>query len=125
MLKDLLGRTAEACGAKGSAEKVDRTPWAEPTPCVRLMGWDRATMRYQRRRPDDTALRQRLCELAVQRRRFDYRRLGWLLAREGRRLNHKVQIVFLAFHFFLPLVTKARPHFWNHMNTATSLGPDL
>jgi hypothetical protein len=90
-LKDLLGRTAEACGAKGSAEKVDGTPWAEPTPCVRLMGWDRATMRYQRRRPDDTALRQRLCELAAQRRRFDYRRLGWLLAREGRRLNHKVQ----------------------------------
>jgi hypothetical protein len=82
-LKDLLGRTAEACGAKGSAEKVDGTPWAEPTPCVRLMGWDRATMRYQRRRPDDAALRQRLCELAAQRRRFDYRRLGWLLAREG------------------------------------------
>jgi len=46
-------------------------------------------MRYQRRRPDDTALRQRLCELAVQRRRFGYRRLGWLLVREGRMLNHK------------------------------------
>jgi putative transposase len=46
-------------------------------------------MRYQRQRPDDTALRQRLCALAAQRRRFGYRRLGWLLAREGRRLNHK------------------------------------
>jgi putative transposase len=46
-------------------------------------------MRYQRRRPDDTALRQRLCELAAQRRRFGYRRLGWLLAGEGRVLNHK------------------------------------
>jgi len=55
----------------------------------RLMGWDRSSMRYQRRRPDDTALRQRLCELAAQRRRFGYRRLGWLLVREGRMLNHK------------------------------------
>jgi hypothetical protein len=27
--------------------------------------------------------RQRLRELAAERRRFDYRRLGWLLAREG------------------------------------------
>jgi putative transposase len=46
-------------------------------------------MRYQRQRPDDTVLRQRLCELATQRRRFGYRRLGWPLAREGRMLNHK------------------------------------
>jgi putative transposase len=55
----------------------------------RLMRWDRSTMRYQRQRPDDTALRQRLCALAAQRRRFGYRRLGWLLARAGRMLNHK------------------------------------
>jgi len=34
-------------------------------------------------------VRQRLRELAVQRRRFGYRRLGWLLAREGRRMNQK------------------------------------
>ncbi len=34
-------------------------------------------------------LRQRLRELAAERRRFGYRRLGWLLAREGRRMNHK------------------------------------
>jgi putative transposase len=37
----------------------------------------------------DTALRQRLCELAGERRRFGYRRLGLLLEREGHRLNHK------------------------------------
>ena len=35
------------------------------------------------------ALRQRLCELAAERRRFGYRRLGWLLVREGRVLNRK------------------------------------
>ena len=34
-------------------------------------------------------MRQRLRELAAERRRFGYRRLGWLLAREGHALNHK------------------------------------
>ncbi len=55
----------------------------------RLVGIDHSTLRYQTKRPDDTALRQRLRELAHQRRRFGYRRLGWLLAREGHWMNHK------------------------------------
>ncbi len=46
-------------------------------------------MRYRRRRPEDTALRERLRELAAERRRFGYRRLGWMLAREGQTINHK------------------------------------
>ena len=54
-----------------------------------LVGLDRATLRYRCRRPDDSALRQRLRELAAERRRFGYRRLGWMLAREGHALNHK------------------------------------
>ena len=54
-----------------------------------LVGLDRSTLRYQCRRPDDSALRQRLRELAAERRRFGYRRLGWMLAREGHALNHK------------------------------------
>jgi len=41
----------------------------------RLAGLDRSTLRYQRKRPDDSALRQRLRELAAERRRFGYRRL--------------------------------------------------
>lgn len=40
-------------------------------------------------RADDGALRQRLRELAAERRRFGYRRLGYLLAREGLTPNHK------------------------------------
>jgi transposase InsO family protein len=40
-------------------------------------------------RPDDGPLRQRLRELAAERRRFGYRRLGYLLAREGMAPNHK------------------------------------
>jgi putative transposase len=54
-----------------------------------LVGLDRSTLRYQCRRPEDTAIRERLRELAAERRRFGYRRLGWMLAREGHRLNHK------------------------------------
>jgi putative transposase len=50
---------------------------------------DRSTLRYQGKRPDDAALRQRLRELAAERRRFGYRRLGWMLAREGHAMNHK------------------------------------
>jgi putative transposase len=55
----------------------------------RLVGIDHSTLRYQPRRADDFALRQRLRELAAERRRFGYRRLGWLLAREGHTMNSK------------------------------------
>jgi putative transposase len=54
-----------------------------------LVGLDRSTLRYRLKRPDDAALRQRLRELAAERRRFGYRRLGWMLAREGHAPNHK------------------------------------
>ena len=55
----------------------------------RLVGIDHSTLRYQARRGDDQPIRQRLRELAGVRRRFGYRRLGWLLVREGYRMNHK------------------------------------
>ena len=41
------------------------------------------------KRPDDSTVRQRLRELAAERRRFGYRRLGWLLVREGHVMNRK------------------------------------
>ena len=44
---------------------------------------------YPKREGGDEALRQRLRELAGERRRFGYRRLGILLAREGLVANHK------------------------------------
>ena len=55
----------------------------------RLVSIGHATLPYQRRRANDDAVRKRLRELAAQRRRFGYRRLGWLLAREGHAMNHK------------------------------------
>ena len=54
-----------------------------------LVGVSRRVIRYEPMRPDDGALRQRLRELAAERRRFGYRRLGYLLAREGMKPNHK------------------------------------
>jgi putative transposase len=47
------------------------------------------TCRYVIRRPDDDDVRVQLRALAGERRRFGYRRLHILLARQGVRLNHK------------------------------------
>jgi putative transposase len=54
-----------------------------------LVGMEPKTYRYASTRPDDGALRQRLKELALERRRFGYRRLHILLRREGIVLNRK------------------------------------
>jgi putative transposase len=50
---------------------------------------ERTTVRYRSTRPDDSAERARLRELASIRRRFGYRRLHVLLTREGIVMNHK------------------------------------
>lgn len=49
----------------------------------RIVGADRKMIRYRSRRSPDTGLRQRLRDLANERRRFGYRRLFVLLRREG------------------------------------------
>lgn len=55
----------------------------------RLAGQPRSTQRYVSIRSDDEQLLQRLVELAGERPRFGYRRLGVLLRREGFGVNHK------------------------------------
>jgi putative transposase len=54
-----------------------------------ILGADRGSVRYRQRRTDDMPVRQRLKELAAERRRFGWRRLKLLLDREGLRMNHK------------------------------------
>jgi transposase InsO family protein len=54
-----------------------------------LVGIDPKTYRYRPRCDDDGVLRTRLKDLAAQRRRFGYRRLHLLIAREGVTVNHK------------------------------------
>ena len=70
------------------ARVIEQHGFSQRRAC-RLIEIDHSTLRYQSKRPDDAPLRQRLRELAQQRRRFGYRRLGWLLIREGRAMNHK------------------------------------
>ena len=50
---------------------------------------DRSSVRYRSRRPDDAAVRQPIRDLASERRRFGYRRLHFLLGKEGMRMNQK------------------------------------
>ena len=55
----------------------------------RLAALDRSTFQYQKQSGGDETLRRRLRDIAHERRRFGYRRLGILLAREGIKANHK------------------------------------
>jgi putative transposase len=54
-----------------------------------VFGFHRSSIRYRSVRPPQTALRQRLHEIAGVRVRYGYRRLHVLLRREGWRINHK------------------------------------
>jgi putative transposase len=61
---------------------------SERRACLAL-GLDRSTIRYRTRRADDAAVRQRIRALACERRRFGYRRLHFLLKKEGVIMNQK------------------------------------
>lgn len=55
----------------------------------RLVDMDGTSFRYCSQRPDDGAIRERMRSLAAERRRFGYRRLHWLIGREGMAMNHR------------------------------------
>ena len=55
----------------------------------RVIAADRTVIRYQSRRGDDHDLREKLRDLAHQRRRFGYRRLHILLRHDGIAINRK------------------------------------
>ena len=55
----------------------------------RFIDADRKSVRYRSTRDDDAGLREKLRDLANQRRRFGYRRLHILLRREGIMINRK------------------------------------
>ncbi len=55
----------------------------------RLLDIDRSSYRYRPRPNRNEELCARLRELAAEHPRYGYRRLGVLLRREGRRVNHK------------------------------------
>ena len=55
----------------------------------RVIDADRKSVRYRSTRDDDAGVREKLRDLANQRRRFGYRRLHILLRREGVMINRK------------------------------------
>ncbi|XBC62753.1 IS3 family transposase [Defluviimonas sp. SAOS-178_SWC] len=89
-LRDLLGRKLVTPAARREAVAilVESHEMRERRAC-NVIGTDRSSVRYQGRRPDDAALRDRLRALAGERRRFGYRRLHVLLRREGLVMNRK------------------------------------
>lgn len=62
---------------------------AERQAC-RCTGFSRSSQRYSTRRPERTALRERLLTLATLKPRWGYRRLTWLRRREGMLVNRKL-----------------------------------
>jgi len=70
------------------SDVMDRHGLSERRACE-LADLHRSVFQYKKQDRGDDALRKRLRELANERRRFGYRRLGILLAREGFEVNHK------------------------------------
>jgi len=67
---------------------INEKSYSQRRACA-LVGLHPKTYRYATKRSGDEELRGRLRELASQRRRFGYRRLGLMLKRQGIKLNHK------------------------------------
>ncbi|MGE4148245.1 MAG: IS3 family transposase [Hyphomicrobiaceae bacterium] len=89
-LKELLGKKLLTPAARRAAVSwaIETKDYGQHRACE-LIGIAPRVYCYRSRRPDDSALRNRLKALAAERRRFGYRRLHLLLQREGEVVNHK------------------------------------
>jgi len=76
-------------GQRDAAAYIENAHHVSERRACRLLGVGRSLVRYSFKRPPDTALRERLKNLAVERRRFGYRRLAIFLWREGFACNIK------------------------------------
>ncbi|WP_156170644.1 IS3 family transposase [Croceicoccus naphthovorans] len=89
-LKDLLGKKVLTPAAKREAvAHLQACHGMSERRACRVIDADRKSVRYRSTRDDDAGLREKLRELANQRRRFGYRRLHILLRREGIMINRK------------------------------------
>ncbi|MFD2780324.1 IS3 family transposase [Novosphingobium pokkalii] len=89
MLKEITAKNGSArCQAEAVAHLEQVFEVSQRRACD-VLGVDRTMVRYRSRRGDDGAIRERMRGLAAERRRFGYRRLHWLLGREGVIINHK------------------------------------
>lgn len=83
--KDVLTPDAKR---KAVSDVIDQNGLSERRACE-LADLHRSVFQYKKQDQGDDALRKRLRDMANERRRFGYRRLGILLAREGFEVNHK------------------------------------
>ncbi|WBX84126.1 IS3 family transposase [Sphingosinicella microcystinivorans] len=89
-LKDLLFKKVLTPAAKREAvAHLQACHGMSERRACRVINADRKSVRYRSTRDDDAGLREKLRELANQRRRFGYRRLHILLHREGVMINRK------------------------------------
>ncbi|WP_170004130.1 IS3 family transposase [Pseudopontixanthobacter vadosimaris] len=89
-LKDLLGKKVLTPAAQREAvAHLQACHGMSERRTCRVIDADRKSVRYRSKRDDDAELREKLRELANQRRRFGYRRLHILLRREGIMINRK------------------------------------
>ncbi|MBK6493470.1 MAG: IS3 family transposase [Sphingomonadales bacterium] len=89
-LKDLLGKKVLTPAAMREAvAHLQACHGMSERRACRVIDADRKSVRYRSTRDDDGSLREKLRELANQRRRFGYRRLHILLRREGVMINRK------------------------------------
>ncbi|MFB0614357.1 IS3 family transposase [Aurantiacibacter poecillastricola] len=89
-LKDLLGKKVLTPAAKREAvAHLQACHGMSERRACSVIDADRKSVRYRSTRDDDAELREKLRELANQRRRFGYRRLHILLRREGIMINRK------------------------------------
>lgn len=55
----------------------------------KLVGVNRSTIRYKIQKANDSELNEKIRKIALEKRRFGYRRIHMLLKREGQKINHK------------------------------------
>lgn len=67
---------------------IENHGYSERKAC-QLVGGNRASVRYRSQKPDELLLKEKITEIAHQKRRYGYRRIHILLKRDGIQINHK------------------------------------
>ncbi len=90
MLRDVNSKKMVAPGVKRKAvaHLMEQHQVSQRRACG-VLRVDRSTMRYQSRRGDDADLRDAIKRVFRERRRFGYRRIHVMVARDGFEVNHK------------------------------------
>lgn len=75
--------------AKRSCSKAIKEHGISERRACQLVGVNRSTVRYKGQRVDDCKLSESIRKIALEKKRFGYRRIHMLLKREGLKINHK------------------------------------